>query len=287
MLQLKLNRGVDVSIESNIRDQIGQFEHSPNPQSVNFSAQAIPCVLSLIDGLTILLCGVVGALAYQLAAGNPIPDLTPQFAVGLLASLIYVMGMNRSGFYDVPEAATDYVEVREIFVHWFITGLLLALVAFLLKVGDVFSRGTFLIFSFLTPIALLGIRKLTKVILTEAISSGLIGRRDTVLLGEFNELLALKPQDLLAACGATEVSRFALSREADPKASNAADMRTIKQLGGLCTSTRLSTDFAGATLERFGPNGICSRSNKGASGSCAPASRFAGAITDQPYMVGA
>ena len=162
--------------------------------------------------------------------GNPIPDLAPQIAVGLLASLFYVLPMNRSRFYDVPEAATHYVEVRDIFVHWFTTGLLLALVAFLLKVGDTFSRGTFIIFCFLTPLALLGIRKLAKTVLAEAISSGIIGRRDTVLLGDFNEMLALKPQDMLAACGATEVNRYALSREDDPEARNAADIHAIKQL---------------------------------------------------------
>jgi undecaprenyl-phosphate galactose phosphotransferase/putative colanic acid biosynthesis UDP-glucose lipid carrier transferase len=138
--------------------------------------------------------------------------------------------MSRNGFYELPETATHRVEVRNIVVHWFTTGLLLALVAFLLKVGIAFSRGTFIVFCFLTPVALLGMRKVTKIVLTEAISRGMIGRRDTVLLGELNEMLALKPQDLLAACGATEVNRFALSREGDPETRIAADARTIELL---------------------------------------------------------
>ena len=219
-----------MSIESDVRGEISQFEHSSSLQLANFSAQPIPFVLSLIDGLTILLCILVAAVAYQLAVGNPIPDLAPEFAVGLLASLFYVLQMNRGGFYDLPETATHPVELREILVHWITTGLLLALVAFLLKVGDAFSRGTLIIFCLLTPVALLGTRKLTKIVLAEAISSGMIGRRDTVLLGEFNEMLALRPQHLLAACGATEVSRFALSREDSPEARNAADIRTINLL---------------------------------------------------------
>lgn len=219
-----------MSIESDIRDKIGQFERSSNVQSANFTPQAVPFVLPLIDVCTILLCSLTGATAYQLAVGNPIPDLTPQFAVGLLASLFYVLQMSRNGFYELPETATHRVEVRNIVVHWFTTGLLLALVAFLLKVGVAFSRGTFIVFCFLTPVALLGMRKVTKIVLTEAISRGMIGRRDTVLLGELNEMLALKPQDLLAACGATEVNRFALSREGDPETRIAADARTIELL---------------------------------------------------------
>jgi len=219
-----------VSIESDIRDKIGQFERSSNVQSANFTPQAVPFVLPLIDVCTILLCSLAGATAYQLTVGNPILDLTPQFAVGLLASLFYVLQMSRNGFYELPETATHRVEVRNIVVHWFTTGLLLALVAFLLKVGVAFSRGTFIVFCFLTPVALLGMRKVTKIVLTEAISRGMIGRRDTVLLGELNEMLALKPQDLLAACGATEVNRFALSREGDPETRIAADARTIELL---------------------------------------------------------
>jgi Undecaprenyl-phosphate glucose phosphotransferase len=107
---------------------------------------------------------------------------------------------------------------------------LLAFVAFLLKIGNAFSRGAFIASCSLTLVALLGTRKFAKVFLAQAISSGIIGRPDTVLLADFNEMLSLRPQDLLAACGATEVNRFALSRERDPEMRNAADARTIGQL---------------------------------------------------------
>jgi Undecaprenyl-phosphate glucose phosphotransferase len=74
------------------------------------------------------------------------------------------------------------------------------------------------------------VRKLAKVVLAEAVSTGLIGRRDTVLIGEFNEIMAIKPRDLLAICGATEVKRFALSQEGDPKVRASADIRVINLL---------------------------------------------------------
>jgi undecaprenyl-phosphate galactose phosphotransferase/putative colanic acid biosynthesis UDP-glucose lipid carrier transferase len=135
--------------------------------------------------------------------------------------------MSKSGFYEFSEIATPRVEITEVLVYWFATGLVLAFIAFLLKVGDAFSRGSFVIFYLLAPIGLLGARKVTKTVLARAISSGRIGRRDTVLIGEFNEMTALKPQDLLAVCGATEINRFVLSREVDCVARNTADRRSV------------------------------------------------------------
>jgi undecaprenyl-phosphate glucose phosphotransferase len=219
-----------VSIESDVRDKVDQFELPSNLYFANFSAQAIPFLLPLIDVFTILLCSVAGAIAYHLVVHNPVPDLTPQFAVGLLASLLYVLQMSRTGFYELSVAGTNRLELRNIVVHWSATALLLVLVAFLLKVGDTFSRGTFIVSFFLTPVSLLVTRKLSKIVLAEAVSTGMVGRRDTVLLGEYDEMLALRPQDLLAACGATEVNRFTLSREGDSETRDAADARTIKLL---------------------------------------------------------
>src|SRR5262249_25509956 len=161
--------------------------------------------LIMLDALIILLSCLFGGIGYQLAAGNSIPDLAPQFAVGLLASLVYVLQMSRSGLYDFPKIATKRVELSEILVHWFTTGLLLALIAFLLKAGAAHSRGALVVFFVLCPIGLLGMRKLGKTVLSNAVSRGAVGRRDTVLVGDLQEMVALMPQDLLAVCGATEV----------------------------------------------------------------------------------
>jgi Undecaprenyl-phosphate glucose phosphotransferase len=157
-------------------------------------------------------------------------DVGPQVAVGVLASMFYVLRMSRRGLYDLSASATSSVEVREILVCWFTTGLLLALVAFLLKVGGAFSRVTFVMFYFITPIMLLGMRKFAKIVLAEAISNGLIGRRDAVLIGEFNEMKAFRPEDLLAICGATEIKRFTLSQDVEPESRASADIRVINLL---------------------------------------------------------
>src|SRR5260221_14082975 len=109
-----------------------------------------------------------------------------------------MLRMSGSGHYDFPECAKPHVEIANILVYWFTTGLLLAFFAFLLKIGVAYSRGAFVVFYFLAPAGLLGVRRFTKVAVTSAISQGSIGRRDIVLVGDSTELAALEPQDMLA-----------------------------------------------------------------------------------------
>ena len=219
-----------MSVDSDLRGEAVRLENFPSLPSASISGQTIPYILSALDACLIVLCSLGGGVLYHAAVLHSGVDLEQQLAVGVLASVFYVLRMSRGGSYDLSESATPGVEVREILVRWFATALLLALVAFLLKIGGSFSRITFIIFSFITPVILLGARKFTKVVLADAISSGLIGRRDAVLIGETSEIKAFRPQDLLALCGATDVKCFALGQEDDPMARAATDSRVIALL---------------------------------------------------------
>src|SRR5215218_5813165 len=181
-----------MSIGSDIRDKAGQLESRGRPPAT-FSNDAIPYFLSTADAFIILLSSLVGGIGYQLAAGNPIPSILPYCAVGLLASFIHILRMSGSGYYDFPDSAKPRVEIGEILVCWFTTGLLLAFFAFLLKIGVDYSRGAFVVFYFVAPVGLLAVRKATKVALAAAVSRGVIGRRDIVLIGDFDEIAALEP----------------------------------------------------------------------------------------------
>jgi undecaprenyl-phosphate galactose phosphotransferase/putative colanic acid biosynthesis UDP-glucose lipid carrier transferase len=150
--------------------------------------------------------------------------------VGLLASFIHVLRISGSGYYDFQYAAKPRVEAVDIIVSWIATGLLLAFFAFLIKIGVAYSRGAFVVFFFLAPVGLLGVRKVSKVILSNAIARGLIGRRDIVLVGDQDELSVLEPRDLLAFFGAGDVNRFALSKESDPLLRVSDDIRVISSV---------------------------------------------------------
>ncbi|MGA7806286.1 MAG: undecaprenyl-phosphate glucose phosphotransferase, partial [Bradyrhizobium sp.] len=216
-----------MSIGSDIRDELSQLEDASRQPPAIFSSDAIPFVLATVDAFVILLSSLAGGIGYQWLAGYPVPSIMPHCAVGLLASFIHILRMNRSGYYDFPESAKPRVEVAEVLICWTTTGLLLAFLAFLLKIGVDYSRGAFVVFYVTAPIGLLAVRKVTKGALAAAVSRGAIGRRDAVLMGEFNELAALGPQDLLILFGAAEVNRFTLSREDDSSRRAAADARII------------------------------------------------------------
>jgi Undecaprenyl-phosphate glucose phosphotransferase len=219
-----------MSIGSDIRDKTGLLGDLSHRAPTSFSSDAIPYVLSTVDAAIILIASLMGGVGYQLLVGNRTPNLLPFCAVGLLAGLLYVLRMKGSGYYDFPDSAKPRVEIGEILVCWLTTGLLLAFIAFLLRVGVDFSRGAFVAFYFLAPVGLLAGRKIAKIALAEAISRGVIGRRDSLLVGDFNELASLEPKDLLAFFGATDVSRFMLSQDEDPLRRASTDTRVMNSV---------------------------------------------------------
>jgi Undecaprenyl-phosphate glucose phosphotransferase len=215
-----------MSIESGVGDQVREIE-SQARSIASFPVELISHTLPALDALIILLLCLAASIGYRLSIGDPNFELVPQCAAGFLAGFIYILRMNGSGFYELQGSAKPGLEVREILVCWFTTGLLLALIAFLLKISAAYSRGAFVIFYLLAPLALLGARKATKAVLAQAMARGAIGRRDSVLIGDPNEMAALKGGDLLTLCGAPEARRFSLSQEDNGLARSLNDIRII------------------------------------------------------------
>lgn len=194
------------------------------------SSNTIPYLLASVDAFVILMTSIAGGIGYQSFVGNPLPSIFPYCAVGLLASFVYILRMSGRGYYDFPESVKPHVEIGRILTCWFTTGLLLAFFAFLLKIGVVYSRGAFGVFYFLAPLGLLGVRKLSKSLLTDAVARGTVGRRDVVLIGDIDELVALEPRDMLAFCGAANAFHFSLSQDADPSMRVSSDLRLLKSV---------------------------------------------------------
>lgn len=217
-----------MSTASGIRSKAQEIDYSTSRLALKFPIELVPNLLSALDVLIIWLSCLTGGIIYQVLSGAHQLAIQLQFGVGILAALIYVLRMNGAGYYALQESAKPRIEVREILVCWFTTGLLLALIAFLLKISSDYSRGEFLAFYVLAPIPLLTARKATKKILVLAVGRGAIGRHDTVLIGDLKELVALQGGDLLALCGLPDVTRFVLSRESNECVRSSEDARVIE-----------------------------------------------------------
>jgi Undecaprenyl-phosphate glucose phosphotransferase len=215
-----------MSLGSEVGGKTGTAGHHVDEPS-SFSSEFVPYLLSTTDAFVILTTSILCGIAYQVAIGNEIPNILPHAAVGLLASFIYILRISGTGYYDFPECAKPHVEITNILVYWFTTGLLLAFFAFLLKIGVAYSRGAFILFYFFAPVGLLGVRKATKIALASAMSRGALGRRNIVLVGDIDEMAALESQDMLSFFGAPGVNRFALSRNNNPVEQAANDERII------------------------------------------------------------
>jgi undecaprenyl-phosphate galactose phosphotransferase/putative colanic acid biosynthesis UDP-glucose lipid carrier transferase len=205
--------------------------------SLALPCEAIPYFLSTGEAFIILFADLFGCFVYHWLTDAPVPDLSAYFAVGLFASFIHVARLSGRGFYEFENAAKPNVEVVEITLSWLMTALVLAFFAFLFKAGDAFSRGSFLIFLVVAPVALLGERKLVKFMLMRAAAKGAVGRRNMVLLGARNELDSLGERDLLAIFGASEINRFVLSAESDPVVRKSSDQKTLDLLTAFVRNT--------------------------------------------------
>jgi Undecaprenyl-phosphate glucose phosphotransferase len=212
---------------SEVSDHKRAAEASLERPLVTFPCEAVPYLLSTVDAMVISLSSLFGGFVYHWLFDVPIPDLTAYFALGLIASLVHIVRLSGTGYYEFESAAKPAVEMVEVLVSWFTTGLMLAFFAFLLKIGDTFSRGSFLVFWAAAPIGLLAARKTAKFVVGRAAVKGTIGRRNIVLLGDRNELDALEPRDLLAFFGASEVNRFTLGVDSDHKAQRSEDAKTL------------------------------------------------------------
>jgi Undecaprenyl-phosphate glucose phosphotransferase len=204
-----------------------ELESPPEHPSVAFPCEAVPYLLSTTDALLILFASLFGGFSYHWVFGTPIPDLSAYFALGLVASFIHIVRLGGRGYYDFENAAKPTVEIVEVLISWFSTGLMLAFFAFLLKIGESFSRGSFLVFLMIAPVALLAGRKFAKFLIARGVARGAIGRRNMILLRDRIELNSFEPRDLLAFFGAAEVSRFILSEESDPSVQKSSNIQTL------------------------------------------------------------
>jgi Undecaprenyl-phosphate glucose phosphotransferase len=212
---------------SEVRDHKPELGASLKANPVAFPCEAIPYLLSTADALVVLFASLFGGFTYHWVSGTPIPDLSAYFAVGLVASFVHIVRMGGRGYYDFESAAKPTVEIVEVLISWFTTGLMLAFFAFLFKVGESFSRGSFLIFLATAPVGLLAGRKIAKSLVKKALAGGTIGKRNLVLLGDPTELAALEQRDLLAFFGAGEVNRFMLSDHDDPLVRHSNNSKTL------------------------------------------------------------
>jgi undecaprenyl-phosphate galactose phosphotransferase/putative colanic acid biosynthesis UDP-glucose lipid carrier transferase len=174
---------------------------------------ALRYVLALTDVAFIVAASLCGSRAYQLMVqGNyDRPELA--LGAGLVAALLYVLIGQSGGFYDLRAVFKGRRDARQILLQWALVSLLLTCLAFLMKLGAGYSRGSMLCFATLALAMLLYSRGLAKRWVRAAVADGRVGGRPVVLLGSRDELAAISAGGLLQRHGLRELDRVAFAAD--------------------------------------------------------------------------
>lgn len=174
---------------------------------------ALKHVLALIDATMVVTACLLGGGIYQIAVSGEV-YVDRLLGVGAVAALLYVLIGHSTGFYNLNEALSrSKKDVGRIFLQWSLVGLLLALLAFLMKSGAAFSRGSVICFGVLAFFLLLICRRFSKRWVASAVADRHVQGRRAVLLGTRDELAFLGSDELLQRHGLSEVDRVTFSSE--------------------------------------------------------------------------
>ncbi|MCK1396167.1 undecaprenyl-phosphate glucose phosphotransferase [Bradyrhizobium sp. 1] len=172
---------------------------------------AIQNTLAFIDACLIISASLLGGGLYQMFVMGDFKNADQLLGAGMTAALLYVLIGQSSGFYDLRTAFSKRKDFGRIFGQWALVSLLLTLLAFLLKAGASFSRGSIICFGLLALSLLLLFRRISKRFVASAVAEGQVQGRRAIVLGTRNELATLGVDELLERFGLTEIERVVFS----------------------------------------------------------------------------
>lgn len=190
----------------------GRFPASGSKVKIPYSALLYS--MACFDAVLIIFASVFGGGLYQLIANGDFRNAEQLLGAGFIAAVLYVLIGQSSGFYELHAAiAKRKRDVGRILAQWTFVSLLLTLLAFLMKSGAVFSRGSIVCFASLALLLLLVSRRFSKRLIANVVSDGQVQGRRAIVLGTREELAALGREDLLERFGLTEVERVVFSSD--------------------------------------------------------------------------
>jgi len=182
---------------------------TPKTPSLQIPCAAIGAVFGAADAGAIILASLLGAGGYQLFLSGVPWNLDFHIGAGISAAVLYLLIGRSSGFYQPADLFSLRRNTSRIVWQWFLTSLLLALLAFLFRIGIEFSRGSIICFAVLALVSLFASRSLMKLALGWALRHKRVQGRRVVMVGLRDELAAVGQSDLLRRFGLTEVERVA------------------------------------------------------------------------------
>src|ERR1700722_4473352 len=181
----------------------------PHSRGLQIPCAAIAGLFAAADGGSTMLASLIGAQGYQLFVSGAPWKLDFHAAAGITPARLYLLIGKSFGFYQAADVFSLRRNSPLILWQWLLTSLLLALLAFLFRIGIEFSRGSIVCFAALGLVSLFASRGLMKAALDLAVRKGRVQGRRVVLVGLRAELGNVGKSDLLRRFGLTEIERVA------------------------------------------------------------------------------
>jgi Undecaprenyl-phosphate glucose phosphotransferase len=181
------------------------------PSRFRFPFGAIGHASALVDAIAMVVASMVGGAGYQIVVYQSAGHLGTLAGVGIVAALLQGLIGQSLALYQIRAILSFRKNVREIVGIWIAVTLLLTLLAFLMKVGAEFSRGSIVCFSALALPLVLGSRWLASRLAKFAVVADHVQGTRVILVGSQDEVSSLEDRILLRHFGLSAVERIAFA----------------------------------------------------------------------------
>jgi Undecaprenyl-phosphate glucose phosphotransferase len=186
------------------REQIG----------VPISLNIISPLVALADLGWIVVLGVSCGLLYHAVGFDVSGELGKYAGSSMAVAMLYSVFAHAAGLYWAPNLLRLRWQVRRSITIWIMTFVFLASLAFILKIGAMFSRGEMLLFFTSGLVGTAVVRLAVAQSCAYVISSGALTPNQVVLVGSAEELAGNDTLPLLERYGYTVAGSFAITSDA-------------------------------------------------------------------------
>jgi Undecaprenyl-phosphate glucose phosphotransferase len=196
-----------------------------------FGNVAVSCAIVAAETFLIIAAAIVSGAGYHLAVYGAIGGVANYTAFGMLAALLYVVPFIGQGESSIRAFLAGGRSMQRIALRWHVAFLLIAVIGFLTKSTDDFSRGWIALFFLIGLFGLLRLEPVAIRLFRRALDQGRVRPRRLMLVGSDADLAAYRAKrsrdtqnDLIVAV--TQLAPAQFGDDAAARASLAAALRS-------------------------------------------------------------
>ena len=219
----------------------------------SISHRAIAPIAMSCDAVLILVTSIISGLVYQYIyyydtlLGKPV-DIIQSAGVAAIAAALFVPLAKGVGSYDPTELLNLKQQIIRVSIKWASVLLFLSAVAFTMKAGGDFSRGSTLLFAIFGLFALIGERVIWRIVLADGLAVRRFAGRKVILIAEEDTANKSGILDALSRHGLQPTHQFTLP--ADQKDVQ-GQKRVIAKAVSAVRGSNIEEIIVGANIERW------------------------------------